>query len=127
MFINITLNPESLLCSLHWSMLPRMSNKPSHTGACTPPNWGNSAVQASQASRQLRQNLEAEGRHVTEFLLTVDQTISPLQQVNWFAGVRSDIQALHRRASQAKPSICRIYQWRNVHPAMPCAGMMAIE
>lgn len=38
-------------------------------------------VQASQASRQLRQNLEEEGRHVTEFLLTVDATISPLQQV----------------------------------------------
>jgi hypothetical protein len=31
-------------------------------------------VQASQASRQLLQNLEAEGRQVTEFLLTVDQT-----------------------------------------------------
>ena len=38
-------------------------------------------MQASQASRQLRQNLDEEGRHVTEFLLTVDQTISPLQQV----------------------------------------------
>lgn len=42
---------------------------------------GNPAAQASQASRQLQANLNAEGRHVTEFLLTVDQTISPLQQV----------------------------------------------
>jgi hypothetical protein len=42
---------------------------------------GNPAAQASQASRQLQANLDAEGRHVTEFLLTVDQTISPLQQV----------------------------------------------
>lgn len=41
-----------------------------------PPIW-----QASQASRQLRQNLEEEGCHVAEFLLTVGQTIAPLQQV----------------------------------------------
>jgi hypothetical protein len=50
--------------------------------ACSPRIQKLISVQASQASRQLRQNLEAEGRHVTEFLLTVDQTISPLQQVN---------------------------------------------